>query len=54
MSLGMARAVLTLPVRLIDRRGVDVGSLGTRVLVVRIDVVDLHREPGVGDIGGQR
>ena len=54
MTLKIARTVLALTVRLIDRIGVDVRTGGASAFVVCIDIVDIYDETRVGHIRSER
>jgi len=54
MPLRVARAVLALPVRLIDRCRIDARASGARPLVMRVDIVDVHEETRIRDVRGER
>ena len=48
------RAVLALPVRLIDRLRIDAGARRASPLVMRIDILHVHEETRIRNIGGPR
>jgi hypothetical protein len=48
------RAVLALPIWLIDRLRIDERTSRARPLVVRIDIIDMHEETRIRDVSGQR
>jgi hypothetical protein len=48
------RAILALPVWLIDRLRIDERTSRARPLVVRIDIIHMHEETRVRDVRGQR
>ena len=54
MAFRIARPVFTLAVRLIDRLAVDAGTGGARVLVVRVDVIDLDDQAGICHVDAAR
>ena len=54
MPFEIPRAVLALPVWLIDRLRIDDRASRARPLVVRIDIVHMHEETRVRDVRGQR
>jgi hypothetical protein len=54
MAFRIARPVFTLAVRLIDRLVVDAGARGARLLVVRIDVIDLDDQAGICHVDATR
>ncbi len=47
-------AILALPVRLIDRLRIDERTSRARPLVVRIDIIHMHKETRIRDVRGQR
>jgi hypothetical protein len=54
VAFRIARPVFTLAVRLIDRLAVDAGTGGARVLVVRVDVIDLDDQAGIRHVDAAR
>jgi hypothetical protein len=54
VSFRIPRAVLTLPVRLIDRWTIDERTSRTGALVVRIHIIHMDDETRIGDINGPR
>jgi hypothetical protein len=48
------RAVLALPIWLIDRLRIDERTSRARPLVVRIDIIHIHEEARIRDVRGQR
>jgi hypothetical protein len=54
MAVEVARAVLALTVRLVDRLAVDPGARSARTRAVRVDVIDLDEQTGVGHVDTAR
>jgi hypothetical protein len=52
VAFGVAGGVFALAVGLVDGVGVDAGAGGAGRLIVRVHVIDLDDEAGVGDVGG--
>jgi len=54
MPFEVPRAVLALPVRLIDRWRIDARTSRASPLIVRIDIVHMHEETRIRDVRVQR
>jgi hypothetical protein len=54
VSFKIARTVLALPIRLIDRLRIDERTSGARPLIVSIDIIHVHEETRIRDVRDQR
>jgi len=54
VAFRIARAILTLTVRLIDRLAVDPGTRRTSPRVVCVDIIDTDDHPGIRHVDGKR